>query len=340
MRFRYYLLRRLLMMFLVLVGILIITFIISHIVPSDPARLWAGSRATQAQVEQTRIELGLDKPLYIQFIRYLSNILQGDLGSSYHSRRPVTADLADYFPATFELTTVALILSIIIGIPLGIVSATKKDTIVDHVARVFSISGVSMPAFWLGLMLQLLFSSALHVLPASGRVDYFIHLNNPIQRITGMYLVDSLFTGNWSAFLNAIKHIILPAATLALVSLVNISRITRSSMIEVLRQEYVRTARAKGLAEQIVIYKHALRNALLPTTTLAGLTYGFMLGGSVLIESIFDWPGIGLYAMSSALIIDYPAIMGVTLLFALIFTTVNLIVDLLYAFLDPRIRYG
>jgi len=327
-------------MLLVLVGILIITFLISHLVPSDPARLWAGSRATKGQLEQTRAELGLDKPLHVQFLIYLFKLLHGDLGRSYHTRRPVVADLLDYFPATFELTTLALILSIIIGIPLGIVSATKKDTILDHAARIFCMSGVSMPVFWSGLMLQLLFSSTLHMFPSSGRVDYFIHLNNPIQRITGMYLLDSLITSNWPAFLSAVKHMLLPAITLSYASLVQISRITRSSMIEVLRQEYIRTARAKGLPEKIVIYKHALKNALLPTTTLAGLTYGFMLGGSVLIESIFDWPGIGLYAIRSALIIDYPAIMGVTLLFSIIYTTVNLAVDLLYAFLDPRIRYG
>lgn len=340
MKFRYYLLKRFLLMVLVLMGILTITFVISNVVPSDPARLWAGSRAKPEQIEQTRVKLGLDKPLYIQYLRYLSNVLRGDLGVSYHSRRPVTEDLADYFPATFELTTIALLVSILVGIPLGIVSAAKKDTIVDHAARIISISGVSMPSFWLGLMLQLLFTTTLHILPSSGRVDYFIHLNHPIERITGMYLVDSLLTGNWLAFLNTIQHMILPVTILAYGSMVQISRLTRSSMIEVLRQEYVRTARAKGLPEKIVVYKHALRNALLPTTTFAGLTYGFMLGGAVLIEAIFDWPGIGLYAMSSALIIDYPAIMGVTLLFSIIFTTVNLIVDLLYAFLDPRIRYG
>jgi peptide/nickel transport system permease protein len=328
------------MMLLVLLGILIITFLVSHVVPSDPARLWAGSRATKEQVEQTRVELGLDKPLHIQFLIYLSKLLQGDLGRSFYTRRPVAADLLDYFPATFELTTVAFILSIIIGIPLGVISAIKKDTVLDHAARIFCMSGVSMPVFWLGLMLQLLFCSTLHILPSSGRMDYFTYLNTPIQRITGMYLLDSLITGNWPAFLSAAKHIFLPAITLSYVSLVLISRITRSSMIEALQQEYIRTARAKGLPEKIVIYKHALKNALLPTTTLAGLTYGFMLGGSVLLESIYDWPGIGLYAMRSALIIDYPAIIGATLLFTIVYTTVNLIVDLLYAFIDPRIRYG
>jgi len=340
MKLGYYVARRIIAMLIVLLGVSIITFSITRVVPSDPARLWVGSRATEQQIEQARHELGLDRPLYIQYLIYLGDLLHGDLGVSMHSRRPVVEDIRNYFPATFELTNLAMILAVAIGLPLGIISATKKDTGTDHAVRIFSLWGVSMPVFWLGLLLQLLLSSTLHILPTTGRVDPVVNLQSPLRTITGMYTVDSLLTGNLPVFISALQHMIMPAFALSCGCVVMITRITRSSMLEVLRQDYIRTARSNGLAERTVIYKHALKNALIPTVTVAGLTYGFLLGGSVLVESIFDYPGIGLYAVGSTLLIDYPAIMGVTLLLALVYSLVNLAVDMLYAFLDPRIRYG
>lgn len=340
MKLGYYVARRIIAMLIVLLGVSIITFSITRVVPSDPARLWVGSRATEQQIEQARHELGLDRPLYVQYLIYLGDLLHGDLGVSMHSRRPVVEDIRNYFPATFELTNLAMILAVAIGLPLGIISATKKDTGTDHAVRIFSLWGVSMPVFWLGLLLQLLLSSTLHILPTTGRVDPFVNLQSPLRTITGMYSVDSLLTGNLPVFISTLQHMIMPAFALSCGCVVMITRITRSSMLEVLRQDYIRTARSKGLAERTVIYKHALKNAMIPTVTVAGLTYGFLLGGSVLVESIFDYPGIGLYAVGSTLLIDYPAIMGVTLLLALVYSLVNLAVDMLYAFLDPRIRYG
>jgi peptide/nickel transport system permease protein len=340
MKLGYYVARRIIAMLIVLLGVSIITFSITRVVPSDPARLWVGSRATEQQIEQARHELGLDRPLYVQYLIYLSDLLHGDLGVSMHSRRPVVEDIRDYFPATFELTNLAMILAVAIGLPMGIVSATKRNTGTDHAVRVFSLWGVSMPVFWLGLLLQLFLSSTLHILPTTGRVDPIVGLQSPLRTITGMYTVDSLLTGNFPVFISALQHMIMPAFALSCSCVVMITRITRSSMLEVLRQDYIRTARSNGLAERTVIYKHALKNALIPTVTVAGLTYGFLLGGSVLVESIFDYPGIGLYAVGSTLLIDYPAIMGVTLLLALVYSVVNLAVDILYAFLDPRIRYG
>jgi peptide/nickel transport system permease protein len=340
MRFRDYMLRRLLGIFLVLIGVTLITFFTIHLVPSDPARLWAGSRATREQIEQARHQLGLDQPLYVQFGIYLNNLLHGDLGNSCHTRRAVILDIRDYFPATFELTTLAMIIAIVAGLPLGIVSAVKKNTWVDHSSRIFSLAGVSMPSFWFGLMLQLIFASTLHLLPASGIIDPFVQVHNPIQRITGLSMLDATITGNWVALSSVLQHMTLPALVLSYSSLVIITRMVRASMLEVVKQDYIRTARSKGLSERAVIYKHALKNALIPTTTVMGLSYGFMLGGSVLVEAVFDWPGIGLYATQSALIIDYPSILGVTLLFAIIYSVVNLVVDLFYGLIDPRIRYG
>jgi peptide/nickel transport system permease protein len=340
MRFRYYMLRRLIGIFLVIMGVTLITFFTIHLVPSDPARLWAGSRATREQVEQTRLQLGLDQPLYVRYAIYLNNLFHGDLGYSCHTRRPVILDIRDYFPATFELTTLAMILAIAVGLPLGVVSAVKKNTVIDHLSRIFSLAGVSMPSFWFGLMMQLLFASTLHLLPLSGMIDPFVQVHSPIQKITGLSILDATITGNWTALFSVLEHMVLPALVLSYSSLVIITRMVRSSMIEVIKQDYIRTARSKGLPERVVIYKHALKNALLPTTTVIGLSYGFMLGGSVLVESVFDWPGIGLYATQSALIIDYPSILGVTFLFAIIYSVVNLVVDLFYGLIDPRIRYG
>jgi peptide/nickel transport system permease protein len=340
MKLRYYIVRRLALALLVLLGVSAITFTVSRMIPSDPARMWTGARATIQQVEQAKRELGLDRPLYEQFWSYLVGLSKGNLGTSIHTRRPVIDDLRDRFPATVELTVAAILVAIVLGIPLGVISATKKDRAADHVTRLFSLSGVSMPIFWLGILLQLLLASWLGLLPTGGRVDPFVHIQSPITTITGMYTLDSALTGNWVFFRSAITHMILPVVALSYTSLATITRMTRSTMLEVLRQDYVRTARSKGLSERVVVYKHALRNALIPTTTVVGLTFGFLLGGAFLVETIFDWPGIGLYAVESIVNVDFPSVAGVTLLGAVIYTLVNLVVDILYGVIDPRIKYG
>lgn len=340
MKLRYYLVRRLALALVVLLGVSAITFTISRMIPSDPARMWAGARATLQQVEQAKRELGLDKPLYEQYLSYLASIMRGDLGVSIHTRRPVVDDLLERFAATAELTMGAIFVAIAVGIPMGVVSATKKDRAVDHATRLFSLSGVSMPIFWLGILLQLLLASWLGLLPTGGRVDPFVHIQYPLKTITGMYVLDSILTANWVFLQSTLVHMILPVAALSYTSLATITRMTRSTMLEVLRQDYVRTARSKGLAERVVVYKHALRNALIPTTTVVGLTVGFLLGGAFLVETIFDWPGIGLYAVESIVTVDFPAVTGVTLIGAVVYTLVNLSVDILYGVIDPRIKYG
>jgi ABC-type dipeptide/oligopeptide/nickel transport system permease component len=340
MKFRYYVIRRLLLALFVLIGLTAITFTISRMIPNDPARMWTGPRASAQQVEQARHELRLDKPVIEQYWYYLLSLMKGDLGVSIHTRRPVMDDIRDYFWATFELTDAAILVAIAVGIPLGVISATRKDRVIDHVTRLFSLSGVSVPIFWLGIILQLFFASWLGFLPTGGRVDPFVLSRTPIRTITGMYLLDSLLNGNWAFFESALAHMILPLIALSYASLATITRMTRSAMLEVLRQDYVRTARSKGLSERVVIYRHALRNALIPTTTVIGLTYAFMLGGDFLVETIFDWPGIGRYAVDSIVNVDFPAVAGVTLLAALIYTIVNLLVDMFYAIIDPRIKYG
>jgi len=333
-----FLAKRLALLVLVLLGATMITFVVSHMVPSNPARMWAGPRASPGQIEQARHELGLDQPLYVQLAVYVSRILRGDLGVSIHTRRPVLKDIADYFPATFELTTVAMVIALALGIPMGVVSATKRDKLPDHATRIFSLTGVSVPIFWLGLLAQLVLSSTLHILPTSGRVDALLQAQAP-PALTGMYLLDALLAGNWPFFASAFVHILLPALTLSYASLAIVTRMTRSTMLEVLGQDYIRTARMKGLPERTVLYKHALKNTLIPILTIVSLSYGLMLGGAVLVETIFDWPGMGLYATNSILTIDLPAIVGVTLVVAVIYVMINLVVDILYTLVDPRVRY-
>lgn len=269
----------------------------------------------------------------------MEGLLHANLGISYRTHRPVLDDLIDYFPATLELTTVAMILAFAIGIVSGTYSAQRRNQKADHLLRVLSLGGVSMPAFFAGILLQLLFGMFLGLLPISGRVDPIISQTSPIREITGIYLIDTLVTGNLPAFQSSLTHIILPALALSFGPIATISRMTRSSMLEVLGQDYIRTAKSKGLPQRLVIYKHALKNAMIPVLTIAGLVYGLFLGGSILVEAIFDWPGVGLYAIGASMSIDYNAILGAALLFTTIYCLVNLIVDLLYAVVDPRVRY-
>ena len=331
-----FLAKRLLYTVLMLIGISIITFALSHIIPGDPVLVMLGGRGTDEQIEKLREDLGLNKPIHQQYLIYMNNLLKLDLGQSIRTKRPVLTDLKTFFPATLELSTVAIIISILLGIPLGIISAIKKDTWIDQFTRIFSLLGVSMPVFWLGLLLMALFYNFLHFLPSSGRIDMFIMSPNSI---TGLYLIDSLLQGDITAFWSSLRHIILPAFCLGYVSTAQIARMMRSSMLEVMTQDYIRSSYSFGLSEKLIIYKYAFKNAFIPTLTIIGLSYGSLLAGAVLTETIFSWPGIGRYVVESMLYLDFPAVMGVTLVIALVYSLANLTVDILYASFDPRIQY-
>jgi peptide/nickel transport system permease protein len=329
-------LRRLLLLIPTLIGVSILTFALSRVVPGDPARLAAGAQATPEMYEQIRKEFGLDQPIPVQYWNYVTGIVQGDWGKSILSRRPVLEDLGNYWPATLELVLAAMLIATAIGVPLGVVSAVKADRMSDHLARVVSLLGVSVPAFWLAVLLQLFFALRLGWLPASGRLDPLIAAP---PRLTGLYLIDSAVAGQWTTFGAALRQIILPAVTLSFPALATIARFTRTSLLEVLNQDYVRTARAKGVVERRVVTRHGLRNALIPLVTMIGLSFGWSMGGSVLVETVFDWPGIGLYATKSALTLDFMPIMGIALLYGFVFSLINIAVDLTYGMLDPRIRH-
>ena len=332
-----YLLRRLVGFAAVLIGVSIITFGISHLVPADPAIVALGDHATDAQIEAFREKYGLNKPVPEQYWIYVTNLVQGDLGISLRTRRPVASDLHDFFPATFELSLTALILSILIGIPAGVVSATARNRLPDHVVRIVSLIGGSVPIFWLGLILIGFFYGRLGWLPGGARIDKFIPAP---PTVTGLFTIDSILAGDYKAFWSSVHHLILPALALGYFSTAIISRMMRSSMLEVLNQQFVLAARAKGLRQGLVVWRHAARNALIPTATTIGVTFGSLLSGAVLTETIFSWPGLGRYATNSAINLDFPAVMGVTLLAALVYTLANLVVDLGYQWLDPRIRHG
>lgn len=331
-----YLLRRLVGFAAVLIGVSIITFGLSHLVPTDPAVVALGDHATDEQIDAFREKYGLNKPVPEQYRIYVTNLLHGDLGISLRTRRPVADDLHDFFPATFELSLTALILSILIGIPAGVISATARNRLPDHVVRIVSLIGGSVPIFWLGLILIGFFYGRLGWLPGGARIDKFI---SPPPMVTGLFTVDSLLAGNSEAFWSSVHHLLLPALALGYFSTAIIARMMRSSMLEVLPQMYVLAARAKGLRQRRVVWRHAARNALIPAVTTIGVTFGSLLSGAVLTETIFSWPGLGRYATSSAINLDFPAVMGVTLLAALVYTATNLIVDVGYHWLDPRIRH-
>ena len=337
MNFLTLLLRRLVGIVAVMAGVSVITFAISHLVPADPVAAALGDHATDAQIAAFRAEYGLDKPVVDQYFIYVNGLLRGDLGKSIRTRRPVAADLRDFFPATLELSLAALLVSILIGIPAGAWSAIARNRLPDHFVRVFSLTGGSLPIFWLGLILIGFFYGRLGWLPGGGRIDRFIE---PPLSITGLYVLDSLLTSNIPALQSSLQHLILPAFTLGYFSTAVIARMMRSSMLEVMRQDYMLTARAKGLRLNAAVIKHGLRNALIPTLTIIGVTFGSLLSGAVLTETIFSWPGLGRYATASAISLDFPAVMGVTLLAAVIYPVANLLVDLGYHWLDPRIQHG
>ena len=332
-----YLARRAGLTVFVLFGVSLITFVITHIVPADPVAAYLGEHAPPALVEKVRHQIGLDRQLPVQYVIYITGLLRGNLGVSIMDNRPVDQDLAQYLPATVELTAAAMLVALLVGVPAGIISALYKDGWPDQVTRVLALGGVSLPIFYTALLLLGLLYSRLGVLPGPGQLGIY---TQPPPHITGMVAVDAFLSADWAALGDAVRHLVLPALVLGYYSSGIITRITRGSLLEVLRQDYVRTARAKGIPESGVVLRHALRNALLPTVTVIGLTFGSLLQGAVLTETIFSWPGIGRYATNSVTSVDIPAVLGVTLVAAIIYSGVNLIVDVLYAYLDPQIRYA
>lgn len=323
--------KRLVLLFPILFGLLLLVFIISRVVPADPAALLAGPMASREQVESLRHQLGLDRPLYAQFLSYLVQLAKGDLGSSLYSNRPVVEDLVVRFPATMELTLVAMTLAIGLGIPLGTIAALRRNSMIDKGLTIFSVAGLSIASFWLGLMCQLFFGMYLNLLPIGGRI-----VGAPPTTVTGLYLLDSLITGSPGALWSSVVHLLLPGLTLSMPAIATIMRFTRSGVLDSLQRDYVLYERAMGLPERVVVVKYVLRNALNATIAQIGLIFGALLAGTVAIETVFDWPGLGLYAVSSILLFDYKAILGVTLISGITYVLVNLGVDMLLVFIDPR----
>ena len=346
-----YLIRRLISVLPTLIGVTFVIFMFQRLIPGDPAVAMLGEHASTENVARIREQLGLNRPMFLdrdaleegslskffdsQYIRYLGRLLRLDLGNSIHRRIPVAETLAIRFPATVELALLSMVIAIAVGVPVGIISASRRGSVLDSVTMIGSLVGVSMPIFWLGLMEIMLFGVFLNWLPTGGRLGTGIE----VKAITHLVLVDSLLTGNFEALGDAIKHILMPTIALATIPMAIIARMTRSSILDVLQEDYIRTARAKGLAERVVLFRHALKNAFLPVITIIGLQTGILMGGAVLTETIFSWPGIGKWIYDAILGRDYPIVQGGTLLIAVIFVFFNLLVDLSYAYLDPRIHY-
>jgi peptide/nickel transport system permease protein len=319
----------------VLLGVSIVVFVMVRAIPGDPAQILLGQAATPDQVAEVRTRLGLDEPLPIQYLVFIRGALTGDLGDSLVVGQPVTAVLLERFPATLELTLAALLFAVAIGVPVGVIAAVRQYSLLDKITSVVALTGVSMPVFWLALVLVVVFTVQIDLLPFPGRVGGDVSFTS----YTGLYLLDTLITLNFPAFWDVLRHLILPAVALGTIPMAIITRMTRSSMLEVMNEDYVRTARAKGVAPWRVVFRHALRNAMLPTITVIGLQFGLLMGGAILTETIFGWPGVGQIAIESVNRRDYAMIQGVVLYGATFFVLVNLLVDVLYAVLDPRVRY-
>ncbi|MCH1627514.1 ABC transporter permease [Fredinandcohnia quinoae] len=331
-----YSVRRVLLVVPVLIGMTIVVFSIIHAIPGNPAQIMLGQRATKEAVAELTIKLGLDQPIYIQYFEYIKGLLSGDLGESIRTKTPVSDEIWPFLAATIELTIVAIIIAIVIGVNAGIISAWFQNSWFDYGAMVIALIGVSMPIFWLGLMEQWAFSINLGWLPTTGREN----VRNPVDSITDLYLLDTLINGRMDQFKEVLQHLILPSIALATIPMAIIARITRSSMLEVMRSDYIRTARAKGVKMFWVVYKHSLKNAVIPVLTVIGLQTGLLLGGAILTETIFGWPGIGRYIYDAINYRDYPVVQSSILIVATFFVFINLIIDLLYAVIDPRIKYN
>ena len=314
----------------------LVIFLIANTVPGDPvlAQLGDVAASNKDYLAQFRAKWGLDLPLWERYFIFLKGLLHGDLGISIATQRPVLDDIVAYAPATIELATAGFVLAIIVGIPLGIMAAVRRDTWIDHTARFLSLIGVSSPTFWLAFIMLAVFYGGLQIAPGPGRLDY---VAVPPPTVTGLFLVDTMLAGDWDAFRDAFSHLILPSVVLAATTLGLITRTTRASMLESMQQDYVRMARAKGLRERVVVMSHVLPNALIPVVTLGGLAYANLLTGAVMTETVFSWPGLGLYTFRSAAALDFPAIMGITIIVAVTYLLINLVTDISYALLDPRV---
>jgi peptide/nickel transport system permease protein len=332
---RRYAIRRGLTIVPVLLGVSVLVFSFIHLIPGDPALTMLGERATPEKVAEVRVRLGLDRPIWQQYLLYIGKALQGDLGVSIIRGDPVASDLLRRFPATVELAMAAIVVAVAVGIPVGVASAVRRNSLLDSLARLGALTGVSMPIFWLGLVLAWFFGVQLRVLPTGFRLSS----GTAFVPWTNFVILDALLQGDWATLSDAIRHLILPALALATIPLAVIARMTRASMLEVLSREYIRTAEAKGLSPRVVILRHALRNALLPVLTVVGLQVGRLLAGAILTETIFSWPGIGLWVYESIESRDYAIVQGVSLFIAVIVVGVNLLTDVLYAAVDPRIKY-
>ncbi|MGB9857173.1 MAG: ABC transporter permease [Dictyoglomaceae bacterium] len=330
-----YIIKRLLLVIPILIGVSFFSFMLVRLIPGDPARIILGERATQEELERLREELGLNKPLFYQYLVFLGRAIQGDLGRSIFTRESVFREVMHRFPATIELSLFAIILASVIGILAGIYASTHQGSIIDTIIMILALTGVSMPIFWLGLMFIWIGALVLGWFPPSGRLDVSIDL----KVITNFFILDSILTGNWRALFDSIYHLFLPGLALSTVPMAIIARMTRSSMLEVLNQEYILAAFAKGLPKRKIIFRSALRNALIPVITVIGLEFGFLLGGAIMTETIFSWPGMGRLVYDAIMARDYPLVQGCILLSAVVFVFINLIIDILYAFIDPRIRY-
>ncbi|RYL88936.1 ABC transporter permease [Sporolactobacillus sp. THM7-4] len=330
-----YSIKRLLMLIPVLIGMTLIVFAIIHAIPGNPAQTILGTKATPEAIKSLNHSLGLDNPWYIQYFSYLKDILTGNLGTSIQTNAPISGEIWPHLAATIELSFISMLIAVIVGVNAGIISAWKQNSILDYTAMILALIGVSMPVFWLGLLEQWGFSINLHWLPSIGRDD----IANNVTPITNLYLIDTLLDGRPDQFWMVIRHLILPSVALATIPTAIIARMTRSSMLEVLKSDYIRTAKAKGQRMALIVYKYALKNAFIPILTVIGLQTGLLLGGAILTETIFGWPGIGLYIYNAIQYRDYPVIQSGILVIAFIFVMVNFIVDLLYALLDPRIKY-
>jgi peptide/nickel transport system permease protein len=330
--------RRMLTLIPVLLAASFLVFLLVHLTPTSPVELLLGSNATPEQIERLYRELGLDRPFLEQYAQFVARTTRGNFGISLKTGRPVWQDIRDRFGATVELAATAFLLIVILGILAGIVSALHPEGLVDHSTRIMAILGAAVPVFWFGLLLQLLFFSTWHLLPLNGRIDTAFLLDHS-KRITGLLLLDTMLAKNWAEFRSVLLHLILPAVALAYRSLALVMRMTRSSLLEALQQDYIRTASAFGHSRRRIVIRHALPNALIPVLTVLGFDFGRLLGGTLLVESIFDWPGLGLYAFDAIAFADIPALLGVSITLTLIFVLINLAVDIGYMWLDPRIRY-
>jgi len=332
-----YVVRRLLVSILTLLGVSVLTFLLAWVVPSKPAMTWVGPHATAEQLARAEKELGLDKPVWQRYWLYLGGLIEGNWGVSIRTHRPVLQDISTYLPATVELLCAGMFIAVLLGVPLGVLSAAKPGTLLDHVSRTVAIAGVGLPTFWLAMILQLIFFKYLGLFPLGKRIGTITAVLHPVEIRTGFYLLDSILGGNLVVFKDAAWHLVLPAVTVAAYALGLTMRMTRATMLEVLGEDYIRTSRAFGIRESRVLFRYALRNAARPVVTSLALTFAYSLTGTFLIEAVFVWPGLGNYAADSIMSVDTPAIMGIVFLVASTYILLNLVADLVIGLLDPRI---